>query len=444
MLKRLLIGLVTALLAFPALAQIPGGSQIQINRTPITGGTTALCLYDNAGKVGEQACGTGTASNIQVGTTTVGGGTTLRLLYDNAGVLGESSTWTLGTSGTLLVGTAGTLADAASALTVTATQSSSATATQIGAKVNITSAGSAAQDSRALSSNLLAGYTGSSATYANYADNVAAGVGSTPFPSSSVPVGNIGVSGSARATTTGTNIGVHGRGDLGDVSIGVAGYANTNKTNGLNIGGAFSAQNSNSGGVMIGAFISLRQTTNPAVSAALLVDNSSVAQPIAIFRDNGTAVFTIADGGAVTATAAQTFSNASIVMSALPSDAATTTNTVCRNSSTNGLSVGSGTIGICLGTSSARYKHAIAPLQENALAEIGALRPVRYRYNAGYGTTDRDLYGFLAEDMAKVVPDLVGLDTEGRPNSIDMVGLIPVMALAIQQLREEITILKGR
>lgn len=84
--------LASLLLAFPAFGQIPGGGGIAINQTPITGGTSGLCLYQTtAGKVGEQACGTGTAADIKVGTTTVSSGTTTRVLYDNAGVLGEYS-----------------------------------------------------------------------------------------------------------------------------------------------------------------------------------------------------------------------------------------------------------------------------------------------------------------------------------------------------------------
>lgn len=95
--KRLSLILLACLASLPAWAQVPGTS-LQINRTPITQGTTGLCLYDNAGKVGEQACGTGTAANIQVGTTTVGGGTSGRLLLDSAGTLGETVFALSGTS----------------------------------------------------------------------------------------------------------------------------------------------------------------------------------------------------------------------------------------------------------------------------------------------------------------------------------------------------------
>lgn len=104
MLKRAFAILGFLFLAFPALGQVPG-TTIQINRTPITQGTTGMCLYDNAGKVGEQACGTGTAADIKVGTTTVSSGTTTYLLYNNAGVLGNIPQSTFATAtGTLTPG----------------------------------------------------------------------------------------------------------------------------------------------------------------------------------------------------------------------------------------------------------------------------------------------------------------------------------------------------
>jgi len=65
--KRILIGLFAALLAFPALAQIPGGNEIAIGRTPVIGGTNNQCLYVAAGKVGNQACGgSGTVTSVSV------------------------------------------------------------------------------------------------------------------------------------------------------------------------------------------------------------------------------------------------------------------------------------------------------------------------------------------------------------------------------------------
>jgi hypothetical protein len=66
-----------------------------------------------------------------------------------------------------------------------------------------------------------------------------------------------------------------------------------------------------------------------------------------------------------------------------------------------------------------------------------ALQPVSYRYNKGYGDDGaRELYGFTAEQVADVLPELVGHDAEGRPNSVDWAGIVPVLVKAIQELKE--------
>lgn len=68
--KRIVVALLAMLMAFPAAAQLPGGAEIVVNRTPIIGGTTGLCLYQtSAGKVGEQACSTGAVTTFSAGTT---------------------------------------------------------------------------------------------------------------------------------------------------------------------------------------------------------------------------------------------------------------------------------------------------------------------------------------------------------------------------------------
>ncbi len=103
--RSVILGCLVGLLAFPTWAQIPGGSEIQVNRTPIVGGTSGLCLYNTStNKVGEQACGTGTAADITVGTTTVTGGSNGNVLGKAAGAL---SVFTTSGSGTVLALTAG-------------------------------------------------------------------------------------------------------------------------------------------------------------------------------------------------------------------------------------------------------------------------------------------------------------------------------------------------
>lgn len=113
MLKRVLGVLLGAiLLAVPSVAQVPGGDAITIGRTVIGGGTNGLCLYDNSGKVGEQSCGGGTATDITVGTTTVTGAASGDLLTRGATALGKATPGTgvltalgvnVGTAGSVVV-----------------------------------------------------------------------------------------------------------------------------------------------------------------------------------------------------------------------------------------------------------------------------------------------------------------------------------------------------
>lgn len=135
-------------------------------------------------------------------------------------------------------------------------------------------------------------------------------------------------------------------------------------------------------------------------------------------------------------------SAATATLNALPSDAGTTDNSVCVTTGTGVLTKGSGTLGICLGTSSARYKENVSGL-EAGLAAVMALNPVSYFYKQGYGNDGaKVLYGLTAEDVVGVLPDLVALDAEGRPNSVDLVGLLPVLVNALKEQQEEIEVLR--
>jgi hypothetical protein len=134
---------------------------------------------------------------------------------------------------------------------------------------------------------------------------------------------------------------------------------------------------------------------------------------------------------------------ANVIFSGLGSDATHTDATVCADSTTGLLYKGSGTLGICLGTSSARFKNSIHNLNEG-LNEILALRPVSYFYDRTHGDGGQRIqYGFTAEDTKSVLPALVGLDKAGQPNSVDMLGMLPVAIKAIQELKAEVDTLKA-
>lgn len=94
----------------------------------------------------------------------------------------------------------------------------------------------------------------------------------------------LGLWGEAAAASSAYNFGVAGSASgAGTTSVGVIGraYAGTNR-----IGGYFALANQNP----------------PATSAGIVVDNATQPVNIAEFRDNGTAVLTVADGGGTTTT----------------------------------------------------------------------------------------------------------------------------------------------
>lgn len=132
-----------------------------------------------------------------------------------------------------------------------------------------------------------------------------------------------------------------------------------------------------------------------------------------------------------------------VQLPAITTDSGKTDATICEDTTNHALYSGSGTLGICLGTSSARFKHDIASLTAG-LSEIMRLRPVSYKLNVDHGDPNKTLYGFTAEQMQPVLPKLVGLDAKGRPNTADYLGLVPVLVRAVQQQQAEIEILERK
>ena len=67
--------------------------------------------------------------------------------------------------------------------------------------------------------------------------------------------------------------------------------------------------------------------------------------------------------------------------------------------------------------SSRRYKHDIKPMHK-ASERIYALKPVSFRYHKQYDATQTIAFGLIAEDVAEVLPELVGRNEKGEPESV--------------------------
>jgi len=88
----------------------------------------------------------------------------------------------------------------------------------------------------------------------------------------------------------------------------------------------------------------------------------------------------------------------------------------------------------CSGASSLRYKQNVEKLSYG-LEDLMKLNPVSFQYTEAFAPTDRKRkIGFIAEEVAPFIPEVVAYDDLGRPDSIDYPKLTSVLAKAIQEL----------
>jgi hypothetical protein len=187
-------------------------------------------------------------------------------------------------------------------------------------------------------------------------------------------------------------------------------------------------------------------TSNTAGALWTLKDSAGTGTGI-----SGGVAFQVAPAGS-TGTAQNTYSSAVTIaggtgLFALPlitTDSAHTDATICEDTTTHALYSGSGTLGICLGTSGRQFKTDLVPMKAG-LKEISGLDLWNYRYKNGWGDSGKRIqYGPTAQDVEKVLPDLVGRDDKGTPINYDSGALLLISLHAIQELKAEVDDLKHK
>lgn len=119
------------------------------------------------------------------------------------------------------------------------------------------------------------------------------------------------------------------------------------------------------------------------------------------------------------------------------SDAGLADSTACLRSSNGQLLKGSGTLGICLGTSGAQFKTAFAPMAAG-IDDLMKINFQNYRYRDGFGDSGASMqYGATAQDVERALPDLVRHTDSGDAVNYDSGALLFIGLRAIQQLKAD-------
>jgi endosialidase-like protein len=85
--------------------------------------------------------------------------------------------------------------------------------------------------------------------------------------------------------------------------------------------------------------------------------------------------------------------------------------------------------------SSARYKRDVEDMRERS-AGVHQLRPVTFRYKTD--EEQRRQYGLIAEEVAKVYPELVVQAAGGRIESVQYLELIPMLLNEVQHQQQKL------
>lgn len=459
-----------------------------------TGLVTNAALANPATTVNGQTCTLGStctvvaaATSVAIGTTTITGGTPTRVLYDNAGILGEYSVSGSGnvamTTNTVLttpaLGTPSSVTlTSATGLPISTGLTGTGTGVLTALAINVGSAGAFVTFNGALG-------TPSSGTVTNLTGTASININGTVGAGSPTTGAFTTLTGTGGTHTGITSLGIRDTSAAFDVTLAavsssalgagrtltfdVGNVAHTLKLGTtantitfpnaasdtvamLGVANSFSAvqtiTNATAGGAGTGALVltagglSVSGIINQG-GGQFIMDGAnqqlSLGGVATLTRNGGTGQVTInSNAGDVLLTPGSGIASitGTLNISAVANDTATVDNTLCI-SGTGRVLKGTGALGVCLGTSSLRFKERVKPLSDG-LIQIAALQPKNFFYKKGFGDDGaRQQYGFIAEDVVKVLPKLTGLDVDGRPQTVDMLGMVPVLVSAFQQLKAD-------
>lgn len=121
----------------------------------------------------------------------------------------------------------------------------------------------------------------------------------------------------------------------------------------------------------------------------------------------------------------------------MASDTATADSTVCTATTGGKLLKGTGALGICLGTSGRQFKTDFEPMAAG-INDLMKISFTNYRYRNGHGDDGAHMqYGTTAQDVEKVLPDLVRHDITGTAINYDSGALLFIGLRSIQQLKAD-------
>jgi hypothetical protein len=87
----------------------------------------------------------------------------------------------------------------------------------------------------------------------------------------------------------------------------------------------------------------------------------------------------------------------------------------------------------CWVWASIRFKENVQPLSYG-LAEVNKLKPVSFDWKHDFMPNGTHQIGFIAEDVAPIIPEVIGYDSHGQIMNLDYPKLTAVLAKSIQEL----------